>query len=83
MAKIALSEAPASGTKVVIVEGKCILLCRSAAGIHAMDETCPHQAMSLEGGRVRGTSIICPHHGARFNLEDGRSMSPVTTKSLV
>ena len=83
MAKIALSEAPASGTKVVIVEGKRILLCRSAAGIHAMDETCPHQAMSLEGGRVRGTSIICPHHGARFNLEDGRSMSPVTTKSLV
>lgn len=50
MAKIALSEAPASGTKVVIVEGKRILLCRSAAGIHAMDETCPHQAMSLEGG---------------------------------
>ena len=82
MAKIPLSEVPASGTKVVVIEGKRMLLCRSAAGIHAMDETCPHQAMSLDGGRIRGTSIICPHHGARFNLEDGRSMSPMTTKPL-
>jgi naphthalene 1,2-dioxygenase system ferredoxin subunit len=31
---------------------------------------------------VRGTSIICPHHGARFSLEDGRSMSPLTPKPL-
>lgn len=83
MTKIALSEIPASGTKVVVMDGKRILLCRSAAGIHAVDETCPHQAMSLEGARIRGTSIICPHHGARFSLEDGRSMSPMTTKSLV
>ena len=83
MVKIPLSEVPASGTKVVVIDGKRVLLCRSAAGIHAMDETCPHQALSLDGGRVRGTSIMCPHHGARFNLVDGRSMSPMTPRSLV
>ena len=82
MAKVALSDIPASGTKVVVIDGKRVLLCRSAAGIHAMDETCPHQAMSLDGGRIRGASIICPHHGARFSLEDGRSMSPMTTNRL-
>lgn len=82
MAKILLSEIPASGTKVVTIEGKRVLVCRSASGIHAMDETCPHQMMSLDGGRVRGASIICPHHGARFSLEDGRSMSPLTPKPL-
>lgn len=82
MAKIPLSEVPASGTKLVTIEGRRVLLCRSAAGIHAVGETCPHQLMSLEGGRVRGTSIICPHHGARFSLEDGRSMSPLTTRPL-
>lgn len=82
MAKIPMSEVPVSGTKVVAIEGRKVLLCRSAAGIHAMDEMCPHQALTLDGGRVRGTSIICPHHGARFSLEDGRSMSPLTPKGL-
>jgi nitrite reductase/ring-hydroxylating ferredoxin subunit len=83
LVKIPLSEWPASGTKAITVEGKRVLLCRSAAGFHAMDEICPHQALSLDGGRVRGTSIICPHHGARFSLADGRSMSPLTPKPLI
>ena len=82
MAKIPLSEVPASGGRIVTIEGKRVLVCRSASGIHAMDEICPHQAMSLDGARIRGESIICPHHGARFSLEDGRSMSPLTPKSL-
>ena len=47
-----------------------------------MDEMCPHQMLSLEGGRVRGTFIMCPHHGARFNLEDGKSLSPLTPNPL-
>jgi len=73
---------PAQGVRVVTIEGKRVLLCRSAAGIHAIDEICPHQRLSLEGGRVRGASLICPHHGARFSLADGRSLSPLTPKPL-
>lgn len=82
MARIALSEIPASGTHVVELSGKRVLICRSASGIHAMDEICPHQMLSLAGGRVRGNFIMCPHHGARFNLEDGRSLSPLTPNPL-
>lgn len=82
MARIPLSDVPEKGTHVVELDGRKILLCRSAAGVHAMDEVCPHQALSLDGGRVRGASIICPHHGARFSLEDGRSMSPLTPRGL-
>lgn len=82
MARISLSDVPASGTRVVTIEGRTVLVCRSPAGIHAMDPICPHQALSLEGGRVRGASIICPHHGARFNLQDGRSMSPMASRPL-
>ncbi|HET8613510.1 MAG TPA: Rieske (2Fe-2S) protein [Sphingomonas sp.] len=82
MVKIPLSEVPEQGARVVTIEGKRVLLCRSAAGIRAIDEICPHQCLSLEGGRVRGSSLICPHHGARFSLEDGRSLSPLTPKPL-
>jgi 3-phenylpropionate/trans-cinnamate dioxygenase ferredoxin component len=80
--RIAVSQVPETGTSVVTIDDRRILLCRSANGIHAMDETCPHQVMSLNGARIRGTSIFCPHHGARFSLEDGRSLSPMTTCGL-
>ncbi len=73
--------APGQSTVVTIGETS-VLLCRSATGLHAMRDRCPHQDKSLAGGRIRGTSLFCPHHGARFNLEDGRSLSPLTTKAL-
>lgn len=67
---------------MVDVKGQRVLLCRSAEGIHAMDEICPHQRLSMEGARVRGGFIMCPHHGARFNLADGRTLSPLTPNNL-
>ena len=65
------------------VEGVSILICRSQGGLHALPNRCPHQALSLDGARVRGESIICPHHGARFSLQDGKSLSSVTQNPVV
>jgi 3-phenylpropionate/trans-cinnamate dioxygenase ferredoxin subunit len=80
--RIPLAQLPANGTHIVECDGHRVLLCRSQKGIHAMAEMCPHQKLSLDGGRVRGDFIMCPHHGARFNLEDGRSLSPLTANGL-
>lgn len=82
MARIPLSDLPEAGSRIFELDGKRVLICRSAAGIRAMDEICPHQHLSLEGGRVRGTFIMCPHHGARFSLEDGKSLSQLTPNGL-
>ncbi|WP_313809286.1 Rieske (2Fe-2S) protein [Sphingobium sp.] len=82
MARIALSDLPETGSRIFDLNGKRVLICRSAVGIRAMNEICPHQHLSLEGGRVRGNFIMCPHHGARFSLEDGKSLSPLTPNGL-
>ncbi|WP_327753853.1 Rieske (2Fe-2S) protein (plasmid) [Sphingobium sp. SJ10-10] len=82
MARIPLSDLPETGSRIVELDGQRILICRSAVGIRAMNEICPHQHLSLEGGRVRSNFIMCPHHGARFSLEDGKSLSPLTPNSL-
>lgn len=82
MTRIPLSQVPANGAHVVTVGDRRILLCRSATGIHAMDDMCPHQLLSLDGARVRSNFILCPHHGARFSLEDGRSLSSITPNGL-
>ncbi len=79
---VALPALDVGASMVVVAGDKRVLVCRSTAGIHALDEICPHQLQSLAGGRVRGTSLFCPHHGARFSLEDGRSLSTVTPAGL-
>ena len=69
-------------SSVLELHGKRVFICRSAAGWHAILDACPHQDKSLEGSRIRHGSLICPHHGARFSLDDGRSMSPLTPNGL-
>jgi nitrite reductase/ring-hydroxylating ferredoxin subunit len=78
VAKIALAQVPESGSAIVEIEGRRVLVCRDGEQVRAMDELCPHQDLSLEGARVRRGSLFCPHHGARFSLGDGRSLSPLT-----
>ena len=78
MAKITLAQVPESGSAIVELEGRRLLVCRDGENIRVMDEVCPHQDLSLEGARVRRGSLFCPHHGARFSLKDGRSLSPMT-----
>ena len=59
----------AGGTRVLIV--------RDVAGAYfAVSPECSHAALPLEGGRVRGSAILCPHHGARFDLRSGRALGP-------
>jgi nitrite reductase/ring-hydroxylating ferredoxin subunit len=37
----------------------------------ATTSQCPHEDVSLEGGRRRGTQIECPGHGYIFDLHTG------------
>lgn len=67
--------------KKVIVEDYPILLVRISDRIYAVSATCTHMGCSLEGGEIRGLEIICPCHGARFNLENGESVRPEITKA--
>jgi 3-phenylpropionate/trans-cinnamate dioxygenase ferredoxin subunit len=68
--------------KIVPVGEIRVLLCRSTTAIYALENRCPHAGLSLEGAKIRGDYLFCPHHGARFNLRDGCSASPVTADSL-
>lgn len=61
------------------VAGYRVLVCRSAAGVFAAENKCSHAALELDGGRVRGVHLFCPHHGARFDLRDGSTGGQVTS----
>lgn len=77
-----LSEVPENGSRGFAVEGRAILLCRSSAGLFAIENLCSHALSPLEGGRVRGPHIFCPMHGVRFDLRTGAPSGELTRKSI-
>ncbi|MCY1369163.1 Toluene 1,2-dioxygenase system ferredoxin subunit [compost metagenome] len=60
-----------------------VLLCHTDEGrLFAVLDLCPHARQPLAGGALNGSSITCPKHGARFDLESGCPLNGVSKKSL-
>jgi 3-phenylpropionate/trans-cinnamate dioxygenase ferredoxin component len=66
-----LSDIALGGIRSVLLHGEPVLVCRTEAGVYALADRCPHAGWPLSGGRIRGGSLVCPLHGARFALKDG------------
>ena len=70
-----LVELPPGSKKTVQAGGACILLCHANQRVYAISNICSHNQQALDGGRVIGTSIACPLHGARFDLATGKALN--------
>ncbi len=42
----------------------------------AIADICTHDGGELASGKCEGDQIICPRHGARFCIRDGRALTP-------
>jgi nitrite reductase/ring-hydroxylating ferredoxin subunit len=66
------------------VAGREMIVARGQDGVYyAVAAMCSHAALPLDGGRVRGTSIVCPHHGARFCLKTGKVLGPPAHEGIM
>ncbi len=66
-----VSEIPVGAFKLVVVQGKSLLVCHTANGFYAVDNTCTHDDGPLEDGWLEENAIECPRHGARFDVTTG------------
>ncbi|SCW37990.1 Ferredoxin subunit of nitrite reductase or a ring-hydroxylating dioxygenase [Sphingobium faniae] len=80
---IATPDLADGGSTIVEADGQRLFLCRSGGVLRAASEMCPHQKLSLAGARIRKGSLFCPHHGARFDMDTGKSLSTLTSKPVV
>ena len=42
--------------------------------VYATDAECPHKGGPLADGLLGGSTVICPLHGWKFNLETGKPL---------
>lgn len=66
------AEFPEDGKLAMQLGGWSVLVVRTDDGLHALNDRCTHQAAQLSPGRVRRGAIMCPLHGARFEVGSGR-----------
>ena len=53
------------------VRGTRIAVARVGGAFYAFGDTCTHMACSLAGGDLEETTVICPCHGAEFDVTSG------------
>ena len=59
------------------LEGRCVLLTRSAGAVCAIDDQCNHAGCLLSGGwvEVKNRAVVCPCHEFAFELATGHAIT--------
>ena len=61
--------------EVVECDGRQVLVCATAEGVYALENRCSHADQALSEGKLKGHRIICPLHGAAFDVRTGEALS--------
>ncbi len=69
-----VSEIPAGGRLSILVDDTPALLIWSGTELFAIEDVCSHDGQPLTNGPVDNCSIICPRHGAKFDLRTGKPL---------
>jgi len=70
-----IEELPAGERLFIEVDGKPIVILNVGGKIYAIGDVCTHDEGPLGEGEVDGFEIICPRHGARFDLRNGKAVA--------
>jgi 3-phenylpropionate/trans-cinnamate dioxygenase ferredoxin component len=69
--------------RCVDVHGVPVLLVNSKDGsLHAVHNICTHAFARMDEGRLRGHRLICPLHGASFDVRTGAVLGAPATVPL-
>jgi nitrite reductase/ring-hydroxylating ferredoxin subunit len=78
----AVGEIPAGKVKQVTINGRKIGIYNVDGTYYAMEDTCTHRGAPLSEGECEGAVVICPWHGAQFDVTTGSYLSPPASRGL-
>ncbi len=77
-----LAEIRQGSMQARVLEGREIVICHTREGVFALDNICTHAHARMCEGRLRATRLMCPLHGASFDIRDGRVLGAPATVPL-
>jgi len=66
-----VTEIPPGAKKIVEVDGVLVVLVNLDGRLYAIEDVCTHDGGPLGEGKLDGCELICPRHGARFDVRTG------------
>jgi nitrite reductase/ring-hydroxylating ferredoxin subunit len=73
---------PEKGFDCFNVEGRALVICRFRDECFALENLCSHAASTFDEGRMRGYRLMCPLHGASFDIRDGSVVGAPATQPI-
>jgi 3-phenylpropionate/trans-cinnamate dioxygenase ferredoxin component len=71
-----VSDFPENQAVAIEVDGLPIVICNFEGRFYALENRCSHDDAELGSGELDGCQIVCPRHGAKFDIRDGTVTEP-------
>lgn len=75
-----VGDLPDPGRMVVEVDERLLVLIRVGNDYFALDDVCTHDDGPLSEGEIEDHAIICPRHGAKFDVRTGAALTMPATR---
>ncbi len=62
-------------TRRVVADSVEILLCNLDGKIYAIEDVCTHDGGPLDQGTLEDEHVVCPRHGATFDVRTGDALT--------
>ncbi len=74
--KVARADEIAPGEKKIVeVDGIEVVVVNLDGEFYAIEDVCTHDGGPLGEGKLNGCQLICPRHGARFDVRTGAALT--------
>ena len=70
-----MNEVAPGTARRVVVDGIEVLLCNVEGRIYAVEDVCTHDGAPLDQGELDEKCIVCPRHGATFDVTTGAALT--------
>lgn len=71
----AQDELPPGERLFVTIDSAQIIVLNLAGVLYAIGDVCSHDGNLLDDAPVEGMEVVCPRHGARFDIRNGKAVS--------
>ena len=69
------ADVPPGTTHRVERDGEALLVCNVGGAFYAIEDQCTHDGGELDQGELEGCRIMCPRHGAYFDVTSGAALT--------
>jgi 3-phenylpropionate/trans-cinnamate dioxygenase ferredoxin subunit len=74
------SELAGSHKLCLEVEDRFVVLVELDGEIYCLDDVCTHDGGPLGEGEIEGNCLVCPRHGAKFDIRTGAAVAMPATE---